>query len=454
MVHEALASNLPIVSVDVGDVAARLRNVRGARIAARDPVALARALVDLAARPVHSDGRRKLDEFSLPRVASELGRMYGRLAADYSREKDGVRPTRWCAAVAAADPAEARSSRPEAGPDASPLRLLFVIPGEASGGSMVFARRQAAALVAQGHRVHLFHLRSRTSPAVLLREFRRFRTELGALSPHVVHAHFGTMTALFAALASRGVPLVITYQGSDLNPVPGSAAERLRAWLGRGFSQIAALGAAQIVCVSGPLKRRLLWRRERAVVLPTGVDAEIFYPQSRAEARRRLHWDHSDPVILFNAGNGARVKRLDLAQAAVACAQRRRPELRLEILDGRLAPELVPTLMNAADCLLLTSDAEGSPTVVQEALASNLPIVSVDVGDVREWFRDVRRASIAPRDPEALAQALLGLLARPERSDGRRKLSQFSTSGIASELSRIYRRLAAGRREHDELRRA
>ncbi|HEV2198915.1 MAG TPA: glycosyltransferase [Bryobacteraceae bacterium] len=311
---------------------------------------------------------------------------------------------------------------------------------------MVFAHRQAAALVAQGHDVHLFHLRSRTSVVLLFGEFRRFRREIGVLSPHVVHAHFGTMTALFSALASGGVPLVITYQGSDLNPVPGNAAERLRACLGRGLSQIAALAAAQIVCVSGPLKRRLLWRRERAVVLPTGVDAEIFYPQSRAEARLRLGWEEDCPVILFNSGNGARVKRLDLAQAAVARAQRKRPEVRLEVLDGRLAPELVPSLMNAADCLLLTSDAEGSPTVVQEALASNLPIVSVDVGDVREWFQNVRRARVVERDPEALAEALLELLAQPERSDGRRKLDQFSTHGIATELSRIYRRLAAGQR--------
>ena len=45
------------------------------------------------------------------------------------------------------------------------LRVLFVIPGVAAGHSMVFARRQAAALVAQGFRVEMFDLRSRTSLA-------------------------------------------------------------------------------------------------------------------------------------------------------------------------------------------------------------------------------------------------------------------------------------------------
>ena len=65
------------------------------------------------------------------------------------------------------------------------------------------------------------------------------------------------------------------------------------------------------------------------------------------------------------------------------------PSVRLEVLDGNVAPARVPALMNAADCLLVTSDAEGSPTVVQEALATNLPVVSVDVGDIAERLEGV-----------------------------------------------------------------
>jgi len=86
--------------------------------------------------------------------------------------------------------------------------------------------------------------------------------------------------------------------------------------------------------------------------------------------------------------------------------------------------------MNAADCLLVTSDAEGSPTVVQEALASNLPVVSVDVGDIPERLEGVTCSRIVARDPSALAQAVAELLDAPRRSDGRRKAGDFCSRRI------------------------
>ena len=58
--------------------------------------------------------------------------------------------------------------------------------------------------------------------------------------------------------------------------------------------------------------------------------------------------------------------------------------IRLALLDGRVPQDKVVTMMNGADCLLMTSDWEGSPTIVQGTMACNLPVLSVDVGDVRE----------------------------------------------------------------------
>lgn len=301
---------------------------------------------------------------------------------------------------------------------------------------MVFARRQAETLAQRGIAVDTFYLRSRTSPVSLAREARRFLAERRRLRPDIVHAHFGTVTGLFAVLFSGRAPVVITYRGSDLNRVP--TAEGVRAKLGRVFSRLAALGARRIVCVSRQLRDRLWWSKHRTVILPSGVDSERFHPMPRDAARAGLGWPASEQVVLFNAGHDARNKRLDLADAAVAELRKTLPRARLHVLTGNVPPEKIPLLMNAADCLLVTSDAEGSPTVVQEAMATNLPIVSVAVGDVPERLAGIEPAAIAARSPEALARSLAAILRQERRSNGRSRIREVSAHHIADELTQLY----------------
>jgi teichuronic acid biosynthesis glycosyltransferase TuaC len=325
-----------------------------------------------------------------------------------------------------------------------PLHVLFLIPGAAVGSSMVFAVRQAASLRREGVDVHMFHLRSRTSPVELWREWGRFRKEVSAIHPAVIHAHFGTVTAAFAAAAGGRIPLVITYRGSDLNPGTGTLRARMRAASGRFLSQLASLRAERVVCVSRHLKDRLWWAREKAIVLPSGVDPEQFYCFPQEQARKNLAWPREDRVVLFNAGHSPHVKRLDLAEAAVRAARQLDPRIRMEVMHGTTPPDRVPLLMNACDCLLLTSDSEGSPTVVQEALACNLPVVSVDVGDTPEVLAGVRNTRIVPRDPVRIGAALVEVISLGERSDGRRKVQEFSLSRIAGELRRVYEAVQTG----------
>jgi glycosyltransferase involved in cell wall biosynthesis len=299
-------------------------------------------------------------------------------------------------------------------------------------------------LVSQGLHVEIFDLYSRTSLKMVFREFRRFRRVIRQFRPQVIHAHYGTVTAMFAALGTGRIPLVITYRGSDLNRLP--SARGLRQTAGFLLSQMAALRAARIVCVSRQLRDLLWWRRARVTVLPSGVDPEVFRPEPRKHPRGELGWREEEQVVLFNAGQNSPNKRLDLAENAVEQARRWAPSIRLEVLDGNVAPARVPALMNAADCLLVTSDAEGSPTIVQEALATNLPVVSVDAGDIAERLKGVTCSCVVRRDPRALGRALAEVLNPPRRSDGRRRAQEFSSTRIAGELGRIYREVLTEKR--------
>lgn len=321
-----------------------------------------------------------------------------------------------------------------------PLRVLAVIPGEPVGASMIFAKRQVAAVARAGIAAERFFLRSRTSPRLLAAEFVRLRRMLGDFRPDVLHAHYGTVTGLLTVLAAGRTPVVITYRGSDLNPLPSERGPR--AWLGHLFSQVAALGAARIVCVSSGVRKRLWWHRGRVTVLPSGVDPAVFYPLPQAAARARLGWPAAGRVVVFNAGRSPANKRLDLAEEACRRARRALPDLRLEILRGDVPPERMPLVMNAADCLLLTSDAEGSPNVILEALASNLPVVSVPAGDAAERLAGVPGTRLVGRHAEELARALVDLTRRPQRSPGRCYAEPYFAGRIAQELVRLYQQAA------------
>src|SRR5262245_20061224 len=97
------------------------------------------------------------------------------------------------------------------------LRVLAVIPGSGKAGSMIFARRQLNSLRTLNVDSHPFFLNAGHSPRRLFKRWLDLRREIAHLKPDLIHAHYGTITALLCALATTRVPLVITFRGSDLN---------------------------------------------------------------------------------------------------------------------------------------------------------------------------------------------------------------------------------------------
>lgn len=298
-----------------------------------------------------------------------------------------------------------------------PLRILAVIPVSEAPSAMIFAFRQMAALAAEGHNVEIFELSGRRNFFTLFSRLRAYRNRLRAFRPDVVHAHYGAMTGFFSVFGAKGLaPVVLTFRGSDLNPVPSMP--RWKTAPSHALSRLAALGADHVICVSAELRNRLWLARSKASVIPTGVDTTAFYPSSREAARALLGWEDDTPVVLFNAGLSPKVKRIDVAEKVIAIARQKIATIKFVTMDGTVSPDQVPKLMQGSDCLLFTSDFEGSPTVIQEAMACNLPIVSVPVGDIPERLRDVVPSFILPPDPERLAEAVVDVLRRRPRSNG------------------------------------
>lgn len=327
-------------------------------------------------------------------------------------------------------PREDRYSSNQVNCAAKPLKVLAVIPGDLS--TFNFARNQVAFLINLGLDIRTFPLMSRTSLSGILKECLALRKELKQFKPDILHAHFGTITA-FVCAVSNNVPLVISYKGSDLYLHPDSGPVRARiAFL---ISQLASLRASRIICVSRRLRDRLWWRRNCTTVIPDGVNMKLFQPRKKEDARAILGWPQNERVVVFNGNKQPRLKGMPLVKDAIKIAEAVVGPIRLVCLDVPF--ELMPMCLSAADCLLLASMYEGSPNVVKEAMACNLPVVSTDVGDVSERLANVEPSRVVAHDPTAFGQAIAEILCERRRSNGRSQLAECAESRVAESVRHV-----------------
>jgi len=323
------------------------------------------------------------------------------------------------------------------------LRVLHVVPIAPDGGTSGFTQRQIDRLAeagVKGRMVFFGGAAMLLQPHRLLIGIAAIRREIRMFQPDIVHAHWGSLLAFATALSSLGgPPLVITYRGSDINPVPSEP--WLRSLIRTSCSQLAVLRAAAVICVSDELRERLWSRRGLVRIVPDGTDVSLFKPLDKLDARRKLNWPFDERVVFFYEGGRPAVKRRDLAEASLNEARKLLGSCKLEVLDSDVPHDRFPLLLNASDCLLMTSDFEGSPNIVREALACNVPIVSVDVGDVRRWIAGLEGTRMVSRDPAEIGRALAEIMTSGIRPAAESKTAQFSDESSRNAVLETYHQI-------------
>jgi glycosyltransferase involved in cell wall biosynthesis len=184
-------------------------------------------------------------------------------------------------------------------------------------------------------------------------------------------------------------------------------------------------------------------RHVAGVVIPCGVDRDIFKPYSRDQARARLGWPLNKFVVLFPFDPSRRVKRYDLAKAAVERLQEEGMSIELVAVSGIVNQEM-PWYYSAADAMILCSDREGSPTAIKEAMACNLPVVSTDVGDVREILGGVAGTRICTQDVGEIARKLREVLDMSHRDGCARRtaIARYDQIYTVERIVELYRTVA------------
>ncbi|MCC4322479.1 glycosyltransferase family 4 protein [Streptomyces malaysiensis] len=330
-------------------------------------------------------------------------------------------------------------------PHGQPSLHAVQVLGGGSSGSGVHVRSLAAGLVARGLRVTVCGPWSAERGYGFTQTGARFTgldalTDAGSmaslrkatLGAALVHAH-GLRSGLLAAEALRGrnVPLIVTWH-TRLD------AEGARARLVRLMERRVARAAAIVLGVSSDLVDRARARGARdARLAPVAVPAPRRVPETTGDGRRqkaRAELGVVERPLLVTvgrleamAGHGPlldaarRWRALDPRPLLVvagegpdrAVLQRR---IDTEGLPVRLLGRRddVPGLLSAADVAVLSSRWEARSLLAQEALHAGVPLVATAVGGVPELVGDA--AELVPYgDPEALADAVSGLLADPVR---------------------------------------
>jgi glycosyltransferase involved in cell wall biosynthesis len=364
-------------------------------------------------------------------------------------------------------------------PDHSALRIAFLVDSLRLGGSELAALRTAAAL---RHRIEIeiFHLQA---DGPLLAAYRDLRIPLHALnwpgSRHpsalmvlwhlrrrlragrfdLVHAH-DYFANVIAAVCTRGLraPRLLTskrWMDQYVRPIHRTYDE----WAHRHASAVFANSEAVANSLASAGVERSKVRLLPNFVSDTAIGS-LPDPLDRP----------AGPVIIGMVSRLAAVKNHALALEAFALVRARVPHAELHIYgDGECRETLVSRaaalgladrvtfqgtvppgtpVFRGIDVYLLSSDSEGSPNTVLEAMAAGVPVVATAVGGVPELVTDgVTGRLVGPSDPEALADALCALLHDPAE---RHRLAaaavararDFAESRIVARLLSDYHALA------------
>lgn len=243
------------------------------------------------------------------------------------------------------------------------------------------------------------------------------------------HWLYPDAVAAQVALERDRTPHVATALGSDVNKFLDEV--RLKRIICVGLRRCAA-----VTVVAASMQDRL--QREcpglEVEVVLNGVDRQRFYPVSQNEARAELSFTFDErPLVLWLGRLSAEKNPLLLLRAARRLLGQGRSMRFVVVGAGRLAADLldyvgehdlsgsvdflgerpsgeIRSWLNAADLLALTSDCEGCPNVVLEALACGTPVVATDVGSMPDVINDANGRRVAIGDPDALARAIEEIL--------------------------------------------
>lgn len=302
---------------------------------------------------------------------------------------------------------------------------VLIVANNKPGQFSPFVIEQVSALEKLGVEFDFFGI-DRKGVSGYLSKLIPLKKKIHDFQPDLIHAHYGLSG--FLANLQRSIPVVTTFHGSDIH----SRGINIK------ISKTAAHFSAHNIFVSKWLQNLSGFKGGEYSVIPCGVDTDTFHPMNRDEAREQLGWRIEHKYVLFASTFDNEVKNSPLAKAAVSLL----PQVELIELRGYKRDQ-VNMVMNAANCLLMTSHREGSPVVVKEAMSCGIPIVSVNVGDVAGVMAETKGCYITTYDANDIAEKLQQAISFIGRTNGPQRIVDLGLSNkiIAHRILEIYKKV-------------
>ncbi|MBR5904983.1 MAG: glycosyltransferase family 4 protein [Bacteroidales bacterium] len=185
--------------------------------------------------------------------------------------------------------------------------------------------------------------------------------------------------------------------------------------------------------------------RSKTVYLPNGCNQDFFRPIEREVCIARLGLDAGKRYILYMDSNkwGRTQKRQDRFDATVELLRSKYGHTDVEAVKLFNTPrEEIPYYFNACAMHMLSSDFEGSPNSVKECMCCNVPVVSTDVGNVKDMIGDIPGCYVVDQfTAEALAKAADQVLTSDKPFSGRERFlaKGYSMEAVAGRLFDLYK---------------
>lgn len=259
-----------------------------------------------------------------------------------------------------------------------------------------------------------------------LKKIRLLKKRIAIENPDLIHAHY-SYNGFISAIATRK-PIVTSLMGGDVND----------SGFWRAVIRLFVKYIWSITIVkSEEMYRKLRLDPKLIHIVPNGVNFDLYKPVNKEECRKTLGWDKDMKIVLFGGNPKNKVKNYYLANQAFQQIKNIGYELKC-LVD--VSPNDIPIYLNASDVILLTSHSEGSPNIVKEAMACNVPVVSTDVGDVRWLLDNVSNSYVAENTPTDIANKLILVLDTNSSSNGRDQLKKLGleSESFALRIQKLY----------------